>query len=596
MLSKARSLLKRYFAFAANYKSAAKFVVIVVSVVLILATLLLFLFFYRYRDRSYPNVYVGSVYVGSMESSEIESVLKANYIRPAVFVFVSDFDTHEIETSDIEFFYDYESTVSEVFSVNRSRPFYKRILNLVDLLRAPHTMDVKYALNNSLLDQFVFTAGSQMFEESAEPKIYIASGEIIVDKGKLGVDLDIERVMDDVTKNIITNNHVPVVLHTHQTGIVIDENDTDILSSRARKLIDKQLNFTYEHYQYDVEGNELLSLLSHDLYNSRVMAALVGEIADALNRDPQNSVFVYEGGKVVEFTPSKNGVLVDIEKLTNEITSSLYKLETDNELLTLSVQVPIKETAPEITNDQVNDLGITEIIGRGSSIYRGSISSRVHNIGVASNKMNGTLIAPGEIFSFNNTVGDISSLTGYQQAYIIKDGRTVLGDGGGVCQVSTTLFRAALDAGLPIVERQAHSYRVTYYEQDSPPGLDATVYSPITDFKFQNDTDNHILVQSIFNPSSYTLDFEIYGTSDGRQSIISDPVISSQSPPPDDLYVDDPELPEGEIRQIDWKAWGARVRFDYQVVRDGEVIYERTFHSNFRPWQAVFLRGIAPVH
>jgi vancomycin resistance protein YoaR len=240
-------------------------------------------------------------------------------------------------------------------------------------------------------------------------------------------------------------------------------------------------------------------------------------------------------------------------------------------------------------------LGINELIGRGSSTFRGSISGRIYNIGLASSKFDGVLVAPGDVVSFNNIVGDISSLTGYKTAYVIKDGRTVLGDGGGVCQVSTTLFRAALDAGLPIVERRAHSYRVGYYEQDSGPGLDATVYAPTTDLKFKNDTPAYILIQTIYNAKNYSLVFEIYGTDDGRISNITKPVITSSSPPPDDLYIDDPSLPAGTIKQIDYKAWGAKTQFDYKVERNDEVLIDKTFYSNYRPWQAVFLKGTGPA-
>ena len=164
-----------------------------------------------------------------------------------------------------------------------------------------------------------------------------------------------------------------------------------------------------------------------------------------------------------------------------------------------------------------------------------------------------------------------------------------------MCQVSTTLFRAALDAGLPIVSRRAHSYRVTYYEQGTPPGLDATVSSPTTDFKIKNDTPNHILIQTLFDPTNATLAFEIYGTDDGREITLSEPVISSQSPPPEPHYQDDPTLPEGTVKQIDWAAWGAKVQFDYTVTRDGETLQDETFYSNYRPWQAKFLRGTGPA-
>jgi len=276
------------------------------------------------------------------------------------------------------------------------------------------------------------------------------------------------------------------------------------------------------------------------------------------------------------------------------IIGNLGALETE-ENSNITFEIPYETKAPEIETGDVNNLGINELVGRGSSRYRGSISSRVYNLALAASRLNGILVAPGETLSFNNALGDVSFDTGYKEAYIIKDGKTVLGDGGGVCQVSTTLFRAVLDAGLPVMERRAHAYRVGYYEQDSTVGFDATVYSPTTDFKFKNDTPGHLLIQTYANTAASSLVFEIYGTSDGRIATTTKPIVTNVVPPPEDLYVDDPALPEGTIKQIDWKAWGAKSRFTYTVQKSGETIYEKIFYSNYKPWQSIFLRGTGPI-
>ena len=191
---------------------------------------------------------------------------------------------------------------------------------------------------------------------------------------------------------------------------------------------------------------------------------------------------------------------------------------------------------PVLTTDKANTFGIKELIGSGTSLFKDSMDSRVYNINLASQRLNGILVAPNETFSFDKALGDISAFTGYKQAYVIANGRTVLGDGGGVCQVSTTFFRALLNAGLPIVERHAHAYRVGYYEEDSPPGLDATIYSPTVDLKFRNDTGNYILIQSVINLSQDRLTFFLYGKKDGRTVVMTNPVITSQTPPPPPLY------------------------------------------------------------
>jgi vancomycin resistance protein YoaR len=347
----------------------------------------------------------------------------------------------------------------------------------------------------------------------------------------------------------------------------------------------------YQKWQAVTSGINLPKVLR---MNNDIIDETLNNLAIDIDISPQDALFQFENGKVTLFKLSKPGRRLDQNEMKQLIKSYISALGNQDYINPQPVTFPlsVKTLLPQISTENSNNLGIKELIGRGTSKFVGSIAGRIHNIDLAASKLNGHLIPPGAIFSFNDTLGDVSAATGFQPAYIIKEGRTVLGDGGGVCQVSTTLFRAALYSGLPIVERHAHAYRVSYYEQDSGPGLDATVFAPTHDLKFKNDTPSHILIQAKTDLPNYTLAFELYGTSDERQAEITKPVILSQTPPPDDLYQDDPTLPKGVVKQVDWKAWGAKVNFDYKVIRNGEIIYQQSFFSNFKPWQAVYLRGV----
>lgn len=303
---------------------------------------------------------------------------------------------------------------------------------------------------------------------------------------------------------------------------------------------------------------------------------------------PKDALFQFKDGRVIVFQKEKEGRKLGMKRAVSEIKKNLGK-STDLIKIELTSH-PIK---PEITIDEVNNLGIREILGKGVSYFWGSSSSRIHNIILAASHLNGLLIKPGEVFSLNQALGEVSLSTGYQLAYVIEEGKTILGDGGGVCQVSTTLFRAGLNAGLPIVERWPHSYRVSYYEQGGfGPGLDATIFYPSVDLKFKNDTPAHILIQTHVDIKTKTLIFEFYGTSDGRKVKISKPKTWEQIPPPEDRHIDEPSLAKGVIKRIERKAWGAKVSFDWKVEQNGEVLHQRTFWSNYQPWQAVYLRGV----
>ena len=366
--------------------------------------------------------------------------------------------------------------------------------------------------------------------------------------------------------------------------------DEDLLSTQAISLgrSSNQISNISLIFQAYLKG---INLAPSYKFSDQNLQKILVPIYEKVNKDPVEAVFNFEDGRVKEFRASENGRLVDTNKLSKMVQEKGKSIIGNPNQKVILINIPTTIIEPKLTTEKVNEMGIKELIGTGTSLYQHSIPNRVFNVDLAATRVNGTLVPPGETFSFVKAVGDVSSLTGYKQAYVITNGKTVLGDGGGVCQVSTTLFRAALDAGLPIIERHPHAYRVGYYEQDSPAGIDATVYVPSVDLKFKNDTGHHILIQSAIDPVELRLTFMIYGTSDGRISEVSTPVVSGFSPAPPPRYEDDPNLPAGEIKQIDFAAAGANAHFTRTVTKNGEVIINDKFYSNYRPWQAVYLRG-----
>lgn len=360
------------------------------------------------------------------------------------------------------------------------------------------------------------------------------------------------------------------------------------LSARQAYLIGRSGNFASDTI---AKLSSRIDLNPYFRWNEKILDDALEFMAERIDIPVQEALFAFAGGKVTAFKPSREGRKLNSASTKANFSKLLASLPSSQEqILTLPLVVdPIK---PAVQTQETNVLGIQELIGRGYSEFAHSIPSRIHNVALTASKINGILVKPGEIFSFNQAVGDISEATGFQPAYIIKDGRTVLGDGGGVCQVSTTLFRAALAAGLPIIKRQAHAYRVGYYEQAGyKAGIDATVFAPSVDFQFKNDTPGYILIQTTTNRRNLTLTIDLYGTNDGRKAEILNHVVGSITPPPPDLYQDDPTLPAGTVKQVDFAAWGAKTSFQYKVTRNGEILQDETFYSNFRPWQAVFLRG-----
>lgn len=317
----------------------------------------------------------------------------------------------------------------------------------------------------------------------------------------------------------------------------------------------------------------------------------VDAIEDQYNKPAKNALFTFENGRVTSFRTEEQGMKILTDSFIEETNDKIMKLKQEPENIHITLKDKVIE--PEVTLAEANDFNIEEQIGEGKSDYSHSIPERIHNVQLAASKFHGVLIEKDKVFSFTDTIGDISSLTGYKPAYIIKAGKTVLGDGGGVCQVSTTLFRAALNTGLPIIERHAHAYRVGYYENDSKPGLDATIFSPTVDLKIHNNTDGAILILTEIDSENNLLTFRFYGKKDGRKVELTEPIMGTVSAPPPPVYQDDASLKKGVTKQIEYAAWGGRSTFAYKVTRGTETMIDQTFVSNYRPWQAVYLVGQA---
>lgn len=328
------------------------------------------------------------------------------------------------------------------------------------------------------------------------------------------------------------------------------------------------------------------------IYNRDQTNEYISSISTQYNRKPKNALFEIEDDRVTAFREDEKGKRLNVDAFLSEVDAIVEKINTDTyEPKKEKVTVQEEILDAEITLANTNNLGIEELVAEGVSDYTGSIPSRVHNLTLATSKFHGVIVPQGETLSFNEIIGDISINTGYQQAYIIKNGKTVLGDGGGVCQVSTTLFRTGLNAGLPITERHAHAYRVSYYENDSQPGFDATIYSPVVDLKMENNTPANILIQTEIDEEMNLLYIRFYGKKDDREIQISEAEVYDVAPAPPAIHQDDPTLPRGQVKQVDYAAPGAKARFDYTVTRGEEVIQETEFFSSYKPWAAVYMVG-----
>ncbi|MBI3952676.1 MAG: VanW family protein [Candidatus Doudnabacteria bacterium] len=226
----------------------------------------------------------------------------------------------------------------------------------------------------------------------------------------------------------------------------------------------------------------------------------INQIALEINQKSEQAKLVLEGERTKEFSPGKDGQSLDTNKLSQLLLSGQDKFS-----------LPVVTSSSSIKLSETNSLGINELVATGESNFKGSPKNRITNIRVGSAKFNGVIIRPGEEFSFNKFLGDVDAEHGFLPELVIKRTGVVPEFGGGLCQVSSTTFRAAMNAGLPIVERRAHSFAVQYY---APQGSDATIYPGVTDLRFTNNLNSSLLVWTRIEGTRLFFDF--YGTKDDR--------------------------------------------------------------------------------
>lgn len=441
---------------------------------------------------------------------------------------------------------------------------------------------------------FVASVSARVETHALPPAVTWAAGKnptYVIFPGKSGTGLDIDRTVE----LLLSNSELTATITGPATQVFPPLNTLQLTVAKERlaKLFSAPLSFTAQNKTFTIAPSLLARLvtLPHGFSREEV-SALISSWAKGFDIEVVEPELAFDGKKIQTFRAPIEGRRLDQEKNTELLLATLVSLEETGNHDTKELRV--LTDSPKVTLDSLNDLGITERIGRGDSEYHHSIPNRIFNVALATSRIHSKIIMPGETFSFNRTLGEVSAGTGFKQAYVIDKGQTILGDGGGVCQVSSTFFRALLSAGLPIVSRRGHSYRVGYYEQNSRPGFDATVSAPSPDLTFINDTGAPILINAQADSKNVRMYIELYGKSDGRKAEILNYKQWDSSPAPPPSYQDDPTLPIGVIKQIDFAAPGLKTSFEYRVVYPDGRVKGTTYLTAYIPWQARFLRGTKP--
>ncbi len=567
-----------------------------------------------YSGRALPGVHLQGVDVSGMQPEEIFRIAqtKAAYFRsPALTLHVPE-KTVALRPADFGAGLDPAATTQRVLAVGRGGDLLSLLSDQLHIwwggVEIAPVVVVDDQKARTVLDRLA--ADAQRAPQNAAVAYDPARGGVIETPAQSGVVLDVATSFALIQTAISAGKSVDLTLPVNAVtpditsaakaaeaaralfsqDVVImlpkwDDADKPLPAVEAFRIRSADLPMFVGITQQVVNGEVQLKTVMHP----EKIAAMLEKLAPAVQRDVQDARFTFDesAGELQSILPSQAGRTLNVSGTLDAIAAALNGAQRQVGLVVDTVQ-------PVVSSDATAaKLGITHLITQATTYFKGSSAARMTNVKVAASRFNGVVVAPHETFSFDKYLGDVSTKDGFEEGLVIVGDRTIKGVGGGVCQVSTTAYQAALRAGFPIVERYPHGYRVGYYEVGMGPGFDATVFSPEVDLKFVNDTDAYMLIQTFFNQAAATLTFKYYGTPDNRVVTFTAPVITEKIAPGPDIYekATDGSVAAGKVIKVDYAVTGAKIVAGRTVTRDGEVLIDEKLVSKYVPWQNVFRFG-----
>jgi len=580
-----------------------------------------YIFERNYRNRFYPNIILGGERVGGKSYDEVLSriklvgdALKSNGIQ---LVIPTDHTTTTISISQrsvgltpdvvVEYFTlgDYEKTVKEAYQYGRSGNIFNKLKTQFSLLKTPHIFVLPFSLRETSIESLLTREFETILKKSSDAYLARKNGDIYIVPEVEGERIDVPAV-------VVGMNDALVAMKTNRLQLSITPQLPLMTKRRLAGILDfanevsRSLTFALEYRGAEVlvSGATLATwmTLKPEPGNSIVVrrtsvAELVRKYINSSVEDaPINSRFAMRDGVLTETIPGIDGSAASIDDLVVELERQLnnrYLMTafplSDGPLLTkekISLPLVFSKEEPRITAQTISQFNIVDLVGVATTSFKGSTDNRKHNIATGVERVSGLLIAPGEEFSLVKAIGEVTEETGFEKEYVIKNDRSVKEAGGGLCQLATTVFRAAMNAGLKITERQNHSYVVGYYG----PGLDATIYGPHPDLRFVNDTGEYLLFQ--MRTSGDSLIAEFYGKKDNRVVTISQPKLFDYIDPPPNKYLPAVDKPWGQQECTDQPRKGLTAEAVYTVQYDDGQVATQLFRSIYQPWPKICLVGI----
>ncbi|HVU09865.1 MAG TPA: VanW family protein [Phototrophicaceae bacterium] len=573
--------------------------------VMLIMTALVGVYEVAFHERILPGVSSYGLNLGGMTRDQASAALdqRFTYAKSAVFTFRDGDKFWQLSAGDLGVTFDATATVDQALAAGHDSNLVSNLIDqmLIWLNGRSIAPIIRYDQNAAV--QQLETIAAQINHPPQDATLAVAGTQIQATAGSSGRVLDVTSTLarlDDAILNL--NNGGEVKLVINETPPVAW--DSQAAAERAQIALSGPIELIADDGSGGTLGpwiasvDQIRALLRIDTvrnddgtyrYEVNVdpapFQAYLQTLAPGLIVTPQDARFHFneQTQQLEVIQHARNGRTLDIPQTLANMEQAIFN--NSNRVVPMAFDY----TPPKYPDDTTAaELGITQMVSQGTTYYTGSPQARKDNIILAASKFDGVVIAPHTVFSFNDILGDVAPEAGYVQGKVIVGGRTIDGVGGGVCQVSTTAFQAAFYAGYPILERYAHGYQVGYYAQGEGVGMDAAIFEPDLNFRFMNDTDYSLLIETSVYPGNNSVQFRFYSTNPGRQVVKQGPEITNVQPPAPTVYEANPDLQLGQSLQVDWAAQGAEVRVTRLILdSSGNQISKDVFYSNYQPWGAI---------
>ncbi|MCY4071018.1 MAG: VanW family protein [Chloroflexi bacterium] len=557
------------------------------------------------RDRVVLGVHVGGVDLSGMTAAEAAAALDEEFapLTEKIYVLRDGERAWQARGSELGLRIATEDMLDRAFALGHSGEAFADIMAQSRAWISGERQPARLVLDENVTLDYLRLLASQIKRDRQDASLRIVDGEAQVQAGVTGRALNIAATLARLTASLRASAEGADI------ELVVDERGPRLWNVEEAALrLGTALSGPVQLFASDREGGplgpwtvspeQIRALLSVTLredgagkrydvsINAEAFSEFLRSLAPGLIIIPVDGRFDFNPrtGELIALSPSRGGRELNIEKTIARLEEAVFSREARLAPMVFDYSLPRYHEGISAAA-----LGIKELVAEATTYYWGSRQNRRSNIAVGAGKLNGIIIAPGEEFAFNQHLGDITPEAGFVDGAVIFGARTVTGIGGGICQVSTTVFRAAFSGGFAITERNSHGYRVGYYEYaGAGPGLDAAIWQPTSDLRFLNNTPHHLLIESEFMGAKDALQFRFYSTRHWR-TVLEPPIIRDivEAPPP--RFEENRDLLAGQTRQVDYAAQGADV-WVYRNVYDraGNLVKRDQAYTHYQPWRAVF--------